>query len=289
MTHEYWATFSIFDHRKSMFRQALVLFDRIVVPVSIEPVGDQTEEELERLRADVRWLQEKDAARLVDWNPEEFNTWKNSQAAESISAVLNKDLQYATRLQLFSQAQDLKPADVDDVTAVPVYGTRQRYDEVMNELGIWTKLTMELSRLIDVPDNDVPLEDIIALREEPGFRDSMSQLHRWQKDILPKVLDTGREKEIRYAISEYERWIKRYDEAIKGAKFNKLRTAVISITAVGAALATGTGPLLTIAAAVAPPLFDLRVLMRPCWKEVAEKDCAPAGVVYEAQKLFSRY
>ena len=109
MAHEYWATFSIFDHRKPLFRQSLVLFDRIVVPIPTEPVGDQTDEELEKLRADVCWLEKQEAARLVEWDPEEFRTWRNSRSAESMSVVLNRDLQYATRLQVLRH----QPAPLD--------------------------------------------------------------------------------------------------------------------------------------------------------------------------------
>ncbi len=39
MKNEYWATFSIYDHRTALYHQALVLFDRIVVPVPTRTVG----------------------------------------------------------------------------------------------------------------------------------------------------------------------------------------------------------------------------------------------------------
>jgi hypothetical protein len=58
---ETWATFSIIDHRKPIYRQALALFDRIVVPLPPKPIGDQTQEELDQLEA-VDYLREAQAA-----------------------------------------------------------------------------------------------------------------------------------------------------------------------------------------------------------------------------------
>src|SRR6202020_2482495 len=49
---ETWATLSITDHRKPIYRQALALFDKIVVPIPSSPIGDQTVEELDQLEAD---------------------------------------------------------------------------------------------------------------------------------------------------------------------------------------------------------------------------------------------
>jgi len=46
---ETWATFSIIDHPAPVYRQALALFDGIVVPIPPQPIGDQTAEELEQM------------------------------------------------------------------------------------------------------------------------------------------------------------------------------------------------------------------------------------------------
>ena len=40
---ETWATFSTIDHRKPLYRQALALFDRIVVPLPPKPVSQLTD------------------------------------------------------------------------------------------------------------------------------------------------------------------------------------------------------------------------------------------------------
>jgi hypothetical protein len=66
MKDEYWATFSIYDHRTSLYRQALVLFDRIVVPIPTRTVGSLTAQEIDRVEAEVRFLQERGAAKKVD-------------------------------------------------------------------------------------------------------------------------------------------------------------------------------------------------------------------------------
>ena len=60
-----WATFSIVDHPKPIYRQALALFDRIVVPLPFRPLGDQTPEELNQLRAEIDYIENKTAAQAV--------------------------------------------------------------------------------------------------------------------------------------------------------------------------------------------------------------------------------
>jgi hypothetical protein len=101
---EYWGTFSIYDHRTPLYRQSLVLFDKVVVPVPVRPIkgsaGEITAEEIKRLSADVDFLSSKGAAVRVDWDPKEFNAWRDNQAGEAIAQLLDKDKLLATRFQL---------------------------------------------------------------------------------------------------------------------------------------------------------------------------------------------
>ena len=46
-----FGTFSIFDHRDPVFRKALILFDRVVIPVPGRPIYDTSHAELSRLSA----------------------------------------------------------------------------------------------------------------------------------------------------------------------------------------------------------------------------------------------
>src|SRR5262245_40343337 len=116
MKDEYWATFSIYDHRTSLYRQALILFDRIVVPVPTRTIGNLTMHEIDHLAAEVEFLEERGAAKKIDWDPDEFALWrKEADAAESglqetdaaesgqqeaVSRRLVNDPPYLTRLQL---------------------------------------------------------------------------------------------------------------------------------------------------------------------------------------------
>src|SRR5437879_4412802 len=97
---ETWATFSIIDHRKPVYRQALALFDRIVVPVPGEPIGDQTREELDRLSAEVTYLAQHGAAELVEWDSNSFQDWRRPLLAAAVASKINRDPFQDTRLML---------------------------------------------------------------------------------------------------------------------------------------------------------------------------------------------
>ena len=62
MSDESGATFSIYDHRTPLYNRALLLFDRIVVPVPTSPFGNISASEIEKLSADVAYLAKNDAA-----------------------------------------------------------------------------------------------------------------------------------------------------------------------------------------------------------------------------------
>jgi hypothetical protein len=84
---ETWATFSIIDHRRPIYRQALALFDRIVVPLPSKPIGDQTQEELDQLEAEVEYLKWAEAAELYEWKSAEFEEWRQPFLAEAPSGM----------------------------------------------------------------------------------------------------------------------------------------------------------------------------------------------------------
>src|SRR5215831_10210335 len=97
---ETWATFSIIDHRAPVYRQALALFDRIVVPVPREPIGDQTREELTQLEAEISYLAAHQAAELHEWNSDVFAEWRRPVLAEAIADGFNRDAYADTRMML---------------------------------------------------------------------------------------------------------------------------------------------------------------------------------------------
>lgn len=227
MSDEHWATFSIYDHRTAIFRQALLLFDRIVVPVPAAPFRKLTLEELDALNADVDYLRANDAAVPFEWDPERFHRWQASVAGEALASTLNRDPLYATRLQLAREALPLKPAGVDSVVAVPVYGSEAEFGDSTEELredGLQDTVLLEvvLPRL-PVPAPRTSLETIIDLRNRESFREAIFNLRKWQAKVLPDLLkDPGnRDRHLRAAAADFDRWIRQYTEAVADANFAK--------------------------------------------------------------------
>jgi len=118
---ETWATFSIIDHRQPIYRQALALFDRIVVPLPPKPIGDQTQEELDQLKAEVEYLEGAKAAEPYEWKSAAFEEWRQPFLAEALATGFNRDPFLDTRLMLSEQLYS------PDVLAIPVYGGPQQF------------------------------------------------------------------------------------------------------------------------------------------------------------------
>ncbi|MDF0673868.1 MAG: hypothetical protein P0120_05940 [Nitrospira sp.] len=144
MKDEYWATFSIYDHRKPLYRQALVFFDRIIVPIPTRPFKSITEEEIEQLSTEVDFLKKRGVADKVDWDPDEFELWRDrtngpeAGHAEALARRLVNAPPFLTRLQLKEKTDEsvarLRPQGVLSVTTVPVYGTKQAYKVSTDQL-----------------------------------------------------------------------------------------------------------------------------------------------------------
>lgn len=292
MSDEFWGTFSIYDHRQPLYRQSLVLFDRVVIPIPSKPVGNQTQDELDALKADVDYLENQDAARSFPWDSDEFHEWQKTIKGEVLSGALTRDPLFATRFliseELRKLTQAMLPRGVDSVTAMPVYGTREKYESATKDLeaqGL-EKLTLEVVlKELPVPADNVSLADIIEFRKREDYQESQYALRKWQREQVPKLLKANNDKELRQARKDFERLVKRYNAAMNEAKYQKVTTGVCSILAIGATLAVGAAPLVVALSAVAPSLFSFKSLMTPCWKQVAEKDCAPAGLVYAMSRL----
>src|SRR5260221_1307862 len=100
---ETWATFSIIDHRAPVYRQALALFDRIVVPIPREPIGDQTREELTQLEAEITYLAAHHAAGLHEWHSYVFAECRRPVLAAAIADRFNRD-SYADTRMMFAES-----------------------------------------------------------------------------------------------------------------------------------------------------------------------------------------
>jgi hypothetical protein len=290
MPDEHWATFSIYDHRTELYRRALLLFDRVLVPIPKRPVGRLSQQEIDQLSAEVDYLSAHNAAVRFDWDQGQFQAWQESLTNEILATTLSRDRQYATRLQVAQGYKDLVPPGVDSVTAVPVYHDPQTFaassEELKADVSEAPMLEIVLPRL-PVPALDTPLSSIVEFRKKDAYRDSLYRIRKWQTRILPEILNEPKKRDhlLRAAATDFDRWIAEYSEAMSDAKFAKVRTVVVSVLAVGAALSTWTPHLIAGISALASPLFSLRELRKPCWKTVAEKECAPAAIIYAAQHI----
>jgi len=293
MSEEYWATFSIFDHRELIYRNALALFDKVVMPVPTAPIGGLKQEEIDALSADADYLQEKQAAVRYDWDLDEFNAWRDEKTGvasvdgAALARVLVKDPPWATRLQLSEKARSL--ADTlhggKPVIAVPVYGSSERYDASTDNLWTAEKATLEIIlKQFPVPARESSLESIITLRQEEQFQKSLSGLRKWQAEVVNQCILREIDKVIPKAEAELKQWLQDYEEAMAKAKVKKTVTTTVSLVAIGAAVAAGGAPIM-MGAKLASPLWALKQASKPCWAELADKPYAPAGVIYAASQL----
>jgi len=266
-----WATFSIIDHRQPIYRQALALFDRIVVPLPSKPIGDQTQEELDQLRAEIDYLKCKKAAEPYEWRNAEFEEWRKPFLAKALAAGLNLDAYDETRLMLSNQSYS------PDVQAIPVYGRQQEFVDSHNALGYADEaLTVEIMQRLPVPEHDTPLENLVKLRETPAFRRALDDLLEWKRDKAPAiVLAEDRNRAMAAAMRDFDRLTKAYADEMESQGYKK----AASVGSIFFALITGE-PL----GAIKEALVSYRELREPCWKNVSEMKCAPGGVVYHFQE-----
>ena len=289
MVTEFWGTLSIYDHRNPIFIRSLILFDRIVIPVPEAPIGDQTTQEIDRLFADATYLQDNGAAIIYKFNPDEFSNWQSNILREALT-VNRRDNLYDTRLMLKTMTEDLKPKDVYEVTAVPVYGARETFTNAYSNINPVTEnnLLLELSHYIDVPDQQTPLEAIIHLRNEDSFQSARRALRDWQFDKMPKILEGNSAREILLSKQDFDLMLKRYQEEISKAKFNKTTIVVTSLITLGALFSAAFGQMPTAIALMsgaAPNLFSLIQSSTPSWKDLREKKYEAAGVIFEANRV----
>jgi hypothetical protein len=264
---ETWATFSIVDHRRPTYRQALALFDRIVVPLPPKPIGDQTAEELDQLKAEVDFLASHNAAVAHQWSSETFREWREPFLAEAVAARVNRDVFQDTRLML---AEDLTSSDVQ---AIPVYGGLDQYAKARNELtDIGEALTVELMQRLPVPDYDTPLENLIHLRNNPAFRTALADLLEWKRLRIPTIFfEANRPSALGAAMRDFDRLTQKYAEEMDSEGYKKVGT----VASIFFGVVTGE-----IAGTIKEGLVSFSEVREPCWKKVSELKCAPGGVVY---------
>jgi hypothetical protein len=267
-----------------------VLFDQVVIPVPTAPIRTVTEREIERLSADVAYLEKEGVAVGLAWSRDEFESWREARAGEAIAELIDKDRQLATRLQLQEAVEKGHKGKLSalgrPVRAIPVYADWQEFDTLWKGSAPMRVFDI-VAQQLPLPSDDASLEEIVRLRAGKGFQESMRALRHWQDEVFLDLLKAQDNREVREAtlqnaVNDLEKWMKQYKQALDDANFKKVKTAVVSVLGVAAALLTGAGPLIVTLAALAPPLFDFRDVLRPAWQSATNLECAPVGVVYES-------
>lgn len=299
MKDEYWGTFSIYDHRSPAYKQSLLFFDRIVVPVPNDPIGSLTGPEIDALREEVRFLEREGAARLVEWDQKEFEQWRDDHnhsgigASEGIARRLSGDPPYQSRLMLKEQTEhqlDELRAQVDalSITAIPVYPARDRFDAANRAFKGYLpeQLTIDVAlRAIPMPRADASFQDILELRQNKLFQSSLTALREWLTTDVTMNTNEDPEVVVKRAVLRLERMSEQYRDALSKARYAKISGAITSVLAIGAIAASHAEPALKILAGVAAPAFSFRTVFRPCWKDLQDNKAFAAGVICEADRL----
>ena len=305
MTREYWATMSVYDHRAPYFRPSLLLFDRVVMPVPVRTwKGLSDPEELAQLSAEADWLEEHGCALRFEWDPREFAEWQanelNAGAATMLSARVRAateagDAQLNTRYQLqwLVERGVLRTPTVGDQrpeVIVPLFASRQAYpgtdvERFDEHTARQVTVDLVLDALRTAPP-DVPLEDVVRLRDRGFLTHQVTKLREWQHELFEDLADCGddhgrwsrrierAELDLKNAISDYE--------AAMGAVIEEQRRArVTTLLSVLSSLTSALGRLIT------EHRDDFSLLGRHerSWKALHGRDFAYAGVIWTAKDL----
>ena len=302
---EYWATFSIYDYRTPRFRQALVLFDKVVVPIPDAPIkgsrGEITDADLDRLSAEIDYLEQSGAAVGFTWNRGEFEQWREARGAEGMAQLLDRDRELATRLHV-QEAVQRAMADrhlvtgtghdaqsLANATVIPVYAGVSDYQASWGPNAVDTQVVEIVAEQLPMPDDNEDLGLIVALRQRDSFRAFMPAFRLWQEQVALRLARAGadlelRRRELRVASLELRAAIDRFTRAVQDARFEKVRKGVTLPLLVGAAVAGEAHGLAATLAEEGPELFNVRDLLRPWWRPLQDREFALAGVICEAAR-----
>jgi hypothetical protein len=256
-------------------------------------VGNLSGAEIEQVAAEAEWLKGEGAAEVIDWDPEEFKDWRDKKQGhgEAIARALVKDPPYATRLMLQDETtkrvNSVLPEGVVSVTAVPVYGSKETYEGLTSDLEyVEEKLLLDvLLPEMPLPAPNSDLGAVMRVRQGRGFQAALKALRKWQRETAREVLEQGDAAGMRRAAAAFADMVRDYREALADAEYQKTKTTVTSLLAVGALLSAPIPTFVAALAGVAPAVFSVREIARPCWKDLQEKDCFPAGVIIQADRL----
>jgi hypothetical protein len=302
MGDEYWATMSIYDHRAPYYRPSLLLFDRVVMPVPTQTwKGLADPEELEQLSTEADWLQEHGCALRCEWDPREFAEWQANELNASTTTLLSArvraasqagDAELNTRYQLQWLVNNgaLHPPEVVQARpiVVPLFGSRHAYQQVDFERfddDTARQVTVDLVlKAMPTAPPDVPLEEVVRLRDRGFLTHQVGKLRAWQMELLQDLAefadDSTRwsrrieraEIDLRNAVADYER-------AMSDVVDNQRRARLTTLFSVLRSPQSALGQLFT----EHRDDFSLIGQHERCWKALYEKDFAFAGVICTAE------
>jgi hypothetical protein len=296
---EYWATFSIYDFRTPRLRQALVLFDKIVVPIPDAPIkgkrGEITAEDIDRLSVEVDYLKEHGIAMPVVWNKAEFDAWRELKSAESTALALGH-AEIDTRAQLMESVkkslEEIKKPLNEYPTVLPVYSDFHEYNEcyqAMHAGEVDGQVLQIVAKALPMPADDEDLQRIVDLRHRESFRVFMPAFREWQQKVAAKLYEAGgdkvkREREIRIATLELQNSIRKFEIAVQEAHRHKLVKGVTLPLVVGSTFMGEVRPLLAAILHEGPELLHLHELVQPWWRPLLKEEFALAGIICQAAK-----
>lgn len=203
MPHQYWATLSIYDHRAPYYKAAMLLFDRLVVPVPTQTwKGLSDPQELDRLSQQVDRLQGADCAVRVDWDPLEFQEWQANELGLSAATASRKpvDGELNTRYHLEwliaeGSIAHLPTVDPRSVTVMPVFDSSASYNAAEQDiLGVDEAQQQTLEIVLDafqVAPPDLDIDRVLRLREAEFVSQQVRRLREWQLGVAEDLLEVG--------------------------------------------------------------------------------------------------
>ena len=102
---------------------------------------------------------------------------------------------------------------------------------------------------------------------------------------MVKVSDRPTEETVRRSVKQLNELATEYRKELANAQYTKVLGGFTSVLAIGAFFAPHMDDLVKLILELPAPVLAIRSLLRPCWKDLSDKDCFAAAVICEAESL----
>ena len=268
MSRELWADIGLSETQAALVRRSILLFDRVLIQVPSEPFDEKFDQEtIDRISADATYLAAHGAASII-------NVGNPIQPIAYAGQVVPRYEDLSMKLRRAYQEARVY-ADI-----VPVRSSRASYMRVED---LRAALGFEIGSRLPIPDDDVPFENLVRLREQPEFRRSLQRLRRWETQVLADALQSSdRIGAISAALKEFDQAVNQYSHLMAEAGFER-NSAITNFLVAGAKLLLKYEDLSNWIE-VASTFLRARKVFAPSWKSVDASDCAIAGIVFETAR-----